>query len=834
MENKTLYLVDATSICYRSFFAIKLSNSKGLPTGAVYGFYQTIKKILAQYTPGYVGICFDVGKKTFRHERFKEYKIQRPETPDALKTQIPIVKKMVKLLGLPMIEKEGFEADDVIASLCKKGLSEGFKVVIVSSDKDMYQLLENDKVVTYNPHQEEFVREPDFKEKFGFAPLRIIDFLALTGDAADNIPGAKGIGKVGATKLIQEFGTIENIFDHVDEISGKTRDILTREKDNIFLSKELATLVPDSIEVPWKDLCVREPDYPEIYGMFKDLEFKAFLKDFPPPSLALKITIVEGLPQPFALKSAALCIDATHVYVFDPAKDCVYKETLDKAQELLKDESVKKISFDFKEQLFSHPQLQIAPLYFDVQIAAYVLDSSLADYELATLVTHYLGDFTTEIPQEAFPGYIYKLYALLSSKLEEAGRQVQDLFYNVEMPLVYVLFKMQDDGVSVHAGLLEGLLSEVERELARISKEIYSAAGKEFNINSPQQLSTVLFEDLKIPPVKKTKTGFSTGEEVLQKLAGRHVIATHILTYRELNKLKTTYLVPLITSVKVNEGRLHAHFNQASTATGRLSSSSPNLQSIPVKGKFSASLRRAFVSSFGDKGVLLSADYSQIELRILAHFSKDPALLEAFKNNMDIHRYTAGLLFGVKEDVVIERQRDIAKRVNFGILYGMSSFGLSQELGISPQEAQGFIDEYFLRYPKVKDYIDKVFAEAKEKGYVATILGRKRYLPDFNNANMQLREFAHRQAVNAPIQGSCADLIKVAMVSIFNECREKRLASKMVIQIHDELIVDVPAQELEVVAPLIRRHMETSIPLGVPVKVDVKTGKNWADMEVYR
>lgn len=800
----------------------------------MYGFYQTIKKILAQYTPGYVGICFDVGKKTFRHERFKEYKIQRPETPDALKTQIPIVKKMVKLLGLPMIEKEGFEADDVIASLCKKGLSEGFKVVIVSSDKDMYQLLENDKVVTYNPHQEEFVREPDFKEKFGFAPLRIIDFLALTGDAADNIPGAKGIGKVGATKLIQEFGTIENIFDHVDEISGKTRDILTREKDNIFLSKELATLVPDSIEVPWKDLCVREPDYPEIYGMFKDLEFKAFLKDFPPPSLALKITIVEGLPQPFALKSAALCIDATHVYVFDPAKDCVYKETLDKAQELLKDESVKKISFDFKEQLFSHPQLQIAPLYFDVQIAAYVLDSSLADYELATLVTHYLGDFTTEIPQEAFPGYIYKLYALLSSKLEEAGRQVQDLFYNVEMPLVYVLFKMQDDGVSVHAGLLEGLLSEVERELARISKEIYSAAGKEFNINSPQQLSTVLFEDLKIPPVKKTKTGFSTGEEVLQKLAGRHVIATHILTYRELNKLKTTYLVPLITSVKVNEGRLHAHFNQASTATGRLSSSSPNLQSIPVKGKFSASLRRAFVSSFGDKGVLLSADYSQIELRILAHFSKDPALLEAFKNNMDIHRYTAGLLFGVKEDVVIERQRDIAKRVNFGILYGMSSFGLSQELGISPQEAQGFIDEYFLRYPKVKDYIDKVFAEAKEKGYVATILGRKRYLPDFNNANMQLREFAHRQAVNAPIQGSCADLIKVAMVSIFNECREKRLASKMVIQIHDELIVDVPAQELEVVAPLIRRHMETSIPLGVPVKVDVKTGKNWADMEVYR
>ena len=376
-------------------------------------------------------------------------------------------------------------------------------------------------------------------------------------------------------------------------------------------------------------------------------------------------------------------------------------------------------------------------------------------------------------------------------------------------------------------------MSEVERELARISKEIYSAAGKEFNINSPQQLSTVLFEDLKIPPVKKTKTGFSTGEEVLQKLAGRHVIATHILTYRELNKLKTTYLVPLITSVKVNKGRLHAHFNQASTATGRLSSSSPNLQSIPVKGKFSASLRRAFVSSFGDEGVLLSADYSQIELRILAHFSKDPALLEAFKNNMDIHRYTAGLLFGVKEDVVIERQRDIAKRVNFGILYGMSSFGLSQELGISPQEAQGFIDEYFLRYPKVKDYIDKVFAEAKEKGYVATILGRKRYLPDFNNANMQLREFAHRQAVNAPIQGSCADLIKVAMVSIFNECREKRLASKMVIQIHDELIVDVPAQELEVVAPLIRRHMETSIPLGVPVKVDVKTGKNWADMEVY-
>jgi DNA polymerase-1 len=496
------------------------------------------------------------------------------------------------------------------------------------------------------------------------------------------------------------------------------------------------------------------------------------------------------------------------------------------AKEIFADRQLKKISHDFKGQL-SALNTPINAILFDTKIAAYLVDSSLPDYSLATLVSRYLGDFTLQVPAETTPYFINKLYRkfhqlLLENKLEE-------LFYNVEMPLAYILYEMQNWGVSIDVCVMQKLSGDVETKLKSLKNEIFKISGKEFNLNSPKQLGVVLFEELKIKPLKKTKTGYSTAEDVLEKLSAKYEIAKLIIEYRELNKLQTTYINPFIEQVQRQGGKLHAEFNQTATSTGRLSSSSPNLQSIPAKGVFSFQLRKAFVPSFAH-GFIVSADYSQIELRILAHFSKDERLKEAFSKNLDIHRYTAALLFAVKEEHVSEEQRNIAKRINFSIIYGMSSYGLSQELGIGNEEAEIFIQDYFSRYPGVKAYINSVYKEIEEKGFVTTILGRRRYLPDFRNPNPQLREFAQRQAVNSPIQGSCADLIKLAMVRIYREFTEKKMSSKLIMQIHDELVFDVQPDELDKLKEIVKRNMEQSIKLNVPIEVKIKVGKNWAQV----
>ncbi|MFA5338368.1 MAG: DNA polymerase, partial [Candidatus Omnitrophota bacterium] len=467
-------------------------------------------------------------------------------------------------------------------------------------------------------------------------------------------------------------------------------------------------------------------------------------------------------------------------------------------------------------------------LWFDVKIAAYLLNSALADYELSTLVSHYLGELVSEIPAQVIPYFVSKLYDVFDKQLKEAS--LDKLFFDVEMPLTRVLYDMESCGIKINTDALYGLGKEVDAKLENSKKAIFKITGKEFNLNSPKQLSEVLFKDLKIPPVKKTKTGFSTGEEVLEKLSVSHEIAKFILEYRELNKLKTTYIAPLIETVNLNAGILYAQFNQTATATGRLSGSSPNLQSIPAKGEFSAKLRSAFVSSFKN-GFILCADYSQIELRILAHFSDDEKLKEAFSENMDVHRYTASLLFGKPEADISERERNLAKTVNFGITYGMSAYGLSRELNVGVTEADNFITDYFNRYPKVKNYIQTVYAQVQTEGYVKTILGRRRYLPDFKSNNLQVREFAARQAVNSPIQGSSADLIKLAMVKIHEESRKNNLKSKLIMQIHDELIFDVCPDELDKLKELVKRNMEQSIKLSVPIEVKLKIGKNWGEVE---
>lgn len=828
MPQDKIYLVDGTSICYRSFFAIRLSTSEGFPTGAIYGFYQTLKKIITQYKPVYMGICFDVSRKTFRQEKFKAYKIQRPPIPDSLKAQMPVIKRLIRALGIALIEKEGYEADDLIASFAQKALQEGFSNVIVGSDKDMYQLLDKDKVMVYDPTQEEFIDEESFKKQFGFTPALIVDYLALAGDSADNIPGAKGIGKVGASKLISSFGAVENIFEHMEEVSPKMKEILIKEKENILLSKELVKLQTCDLDMHWQELKIKQPDYPQIYKLFRELEFKNLLKELPAPSLDFKLDIEEAKQDALAniRDEIVFFTNGPEVYILDNGEERILKAKAEDMESILENNDIKKISYDFKEQMHLSKS-RICGIWFDVKLAAYLIDSSLADYSLSALAARYLDEFLPEIPPESAPYFIQRLFKVLFPKLQEGS--LEKLFFSVEMPLIDVLYSMQKDGVKIELKVLKDLLNEVEGRLESAKNNIFKISGREFNLNSPKQLAAILFEELKITPLKKTKTGFSTGEEVLAKLASQYEIAKLILEYRELNKLQTTYILPLIEDVKQKSGKLHAEFNQTSTQTGRLSSSSPNLQSIPVKGEFSLNLRRAFISSFDD-GYIVCADYSQIELRILAHFSSDEKLKSAFTKNLDIHRYTAALLFGAKESEVDVNMRNLAKRVNFAIIYGMSPYGLSQELNISVHEAEVFIQDYFLRYPKVKEYIQGIYKEVEASGCVSTILGRKRYLPDFKSPNPQAKEFAMRQAINSPIQGSCADLIKVAMVGISREFKEKKLQSRLIMQIHDELVFDVCEKELKTVCEIAERHMEESIKLTVPIKVNLKYGKNWADL----
>ena len=832
MSKKTLYLIDGTSLCYRSFFALKLSTSTGFPSGAVYGVYLTLKKIISKHNPSYIGVCFDVSRKTFRHKKFKEYKINRPALPEDLKVQIPLIKKLVSSLGIKIIEKEGFEADDVIASLCDKALKSNLTVVIASSDKDLCQLIEADKVSVYNYNKDKFIDKNVFFKEYGFEPKLMIDYLSLAGDSTDNIPGAKGIGKIGAVKLIKEFGSLENIFKNLNKLPQKTQDILIKSKEMISLSRELVELSLPDVGLNCRDLKVGEPDSKRLYEMFRELEFKAFLKHIPAPSLNLGLEVKAGIPKELlerlTKEALALFIEEEECFIFDGDKKDIYKVPVSEVKEILEDEKIKKISYGFKNQLSQIKGAKIKGLCFDVKIAAYLLDSALPDYTLSTLVSCYLAEHFSRIPAEYIPYFVYQLHRLFSVKLGEEN--LDKLFFEIEMPLVAILSKMQIQGVKIEIEILKSLQKAVDKKGEGLKGKIFEIAGKDFNLNSPKQLAAILFSHMGIPPLKKTKTGYSTNEDVLDKLSSQHPIAGLILEYRHLNKLRTTYIIPLIEGVEKNEGVLHAKFNQTGTQTGRLSSSSPNLQSIPIKGEFSQGLRKAFIPSCLG-GCILSGDYSQIELRILASLSGDENLIQAFERNLDIHSFTAALLFGVETEEVSDAQRNMAKKVNFGIVYGMSSFGLSRELKISPAEAQNFIDDYFKRYSKIKEYIDKTHVQAEKKGFVTTILGRRRKLSDINSSNIQLKEFARRQAINAPIQGSCADLIKVAMVRIDKELTKRRLKTKLIMQIHDELVFDVAPGELEEVKVFIKKYMEEAIKLIVPVKVNLKAGKNWGQMK---
>jgi len=844
MPRNKLFLIDANAFCYRAYFALgDLKTSYGQPTAAIFGFVNFLNKIIKQESPKYIGACFDVSRDTFRKRIFSEYKIQRPETPEGLTVQFPLIKEILTAYGIAVIEKEGFEADDIIATLSGKAKTEGFDAVIISSDKDMLQLVDEHTTV-FSPYRDKgtFYNQNKIKERFGVSPGQIADFIALCGDTADNIPGVKGLGPKSAQKLLAEFHSVEGIVKNIDKITPEKLQYLVKENIPLInLSHKLAVLKTDvDLGFDFEDLKLKERDQLLLYKMFQKLEFKSFLKDFTLGPGEQNIDSAEAGESnsisDFSGVGEIILFFCGGLTVFSPEKKLGItlqeKDFGPELKNLLSDEKINKTAHGLKElwlKLAKH-NFKIAGACFDTMIAAYILNSSRAEYNLSSVIWDYLN--VAANTQNLAPFKICEFIAGLKEKLRQElkDKDLMPLFVELEMPLVNVLAEMELTGVKIDLKLLKGLSVHLENELSALIEKIFQLAGASFNINSPKQLRQVLFEHLKLRVVKRTKSGPSTDEEVLSSLAKEHPLPNILLEYRKIMKIKSTYVdaFPLLLDEKTN--RLHTSFNQTGTQTGRLSSSRPNLQNLPIKTEAGRQIRKAIIASSQDN-CLVSSDYSQIELRVLAHISKDQSLISAFKNDKDIHKFTASLIYGLDEANITEEMREMAKRINFGIVYGLSAFGLARDLEIPQEEAQGFIDAYFLRYPQVKEYIQEQIKKAKACGFVATILGRRRYIPEINNKSKAVRQFAERQAVNAPIQGSASDLIKLAMIKIHNQIKEKRLETKMILQIHDELLFDLPENEVKDFAVLLRSAMEEIMPLDVPVKVEIKRGRNWLEME---
>lgn len=844
-----LYLIDSSGLCYRAYYALSgLTTSYGQPTGAVFGFINILNKILKDDKPDYVVCCFDISRDTFRKERYKDYKINRPKTPDELSSQIGLIKEVVSAYNIRICELEGYEADDLIATFAKRAKEKDLDVVVVSSDKDILQLVD-EKVKVFDPKKNKdglLYDEEQVKLKYGLKPNQMIDFFALTGDAADNIPGVLGVGEKTAQELIKEFGNIDNLIQNASNIkSVRLREIISSNLDNIRLSYSLLKLSDDlNVDFDLENLRFKKPAYDKLFGLFKKLEFNSLLKNLPSPEAKdtdskVKFEHLENDTKKSAVLSE-VSVKKELFFILDKEEKIYFSSggsiySLDindnQLHSLLKDPDIKKISHNIKETKISlfRKAVDIKGFYFDTMLAAYLVDSAIPEYSLSELAFRFLEQKVPEhLSAEESLNIILKLTSFLKQKIED-NRQ-EELFYNLEMPLALVLASMELNGVKVDNDSLRFLSKELEGRLVKLIDEIYGLNNdEEFNINSPKQLANVLFEKLKLPVVKKTKTGISTDEEVLEKLSKDHKLPRLILEYRQLTKLKNTYVDTLPALIDSRTKRIHATFDQVGTQTGRLSSNNPNLQNIPIRGPIAEIIRKSFIAEKGN--LLISADYSQIELRVLAHFSEDENLISAFNKDLDVHRYTAALIFQVEENLVSDEMREIAKRINFGIIYGMGSFSLAKDLNIPQEEAKVFIDSYFLRYPKVKKFIDDQIKLTKESGYAKTILGRIRHLPGINSKNNSLRAFAERQAVNSPIQGSAADIIKLAMIAIDKIIEENKLSAKMIMQIHDELVFEVCEADLEKLIHSIRDRMENVYKLIAPLKVNIKKGENWQEME---
>lgn len=881
-QEDTLLLVDGNSVAFRAFFALQnvgsFTNHDGLHTNAIYVFKKILDNILKKYSPTNVLVAFDAGKTTFRTKKYSDYKAGRAKTPGELSEQFPYLKKMLAAYGIKDYELADYEADDIIGTLSRQGQAEGYRVVVVTGDRDLTQLTTDKTTVAVTQKGFSEVEEytPDHvKEKYGLEPKQIIDMKGLAGDNSDNYPGVTKVGEKTAIKLLKQYTSVEGIYEHIDEMKqSKMKEHLIEDKETALLCKDLATIKTDApLTIKLIDTKRQEMNETDLHSLYEELDFKSFLKDLtgedPDEQKAFDKLAVTMLTQKNLDKVPAKIKEPVVFYLEMDGKNYhnapfvgfVFKiadqyygardvELLKQAplKQILTDPAIKLDVFDCKRTFVGLNRLGITMtnVDFDLLLVSYLLNNTENSDDLGELASlHGFDQVKTdeqfygkgakrEIPAEddqLFAHLSHKVFAIATLKeplfTELKNNQQQNLYDEMELPLAQVLAKMEIAGISVDTERLEQMKSEFKERLSELKQDIYNEAGEEFNINSPKQLGHILFEKLELPVIKKTKTGYSTAVSVLEKLRGMSPIVDNILTYRQISKLQSTYIEGLLRVVFKEDQKVHTRYTQTLTATGRLSSVDPNLQNIPVRLEEGRKIRQAFVPSRAGWQIF-SADYSQIELRVLAHIAGDEHMQEAFKEDRDIHANTAMQIFGLdSEDEVTPNIRRQAKAVNFGIVYGISDYGLSQNIGITRKQAKQFIDTYFEKFPGVKKYMDEIVEHAREEGYVETIFHRRRYLPDIKNKNYNIRSFAERTAMNSPIQGSAADIIKVAMINMDKKLAEKKMQAKMLLQVHDELIFEVPDEELTDFEELVKSVMDSAVDLNVPLKVECAHGKTW-------
>ncbi len=873
--SKKLVLVDGNSIAYRAFFALPLlNNDKGVHTNAVYGFTMMLMRILEEEKPTHMLIAFDAGKTTFRHETFKEYKGGRQKTPPELSEQFPFIRELLDAYQVQRYELVNYEADDIIGTLSAQAEQEGFEVKVISGDKDLLQLVSLNTTVditrkgitdvdSYTPEA--------IAEKYGITPGQIIDMKGLMGDSSDNIPGVPGVGEKTALKLLKEYSTVENLLTSIENVSGKKlKEKLEEYREQALMSKELATIFRDApVEVEVNNLTYEGYNEEKVISLFKELGFNSLLDKMGAPAAEMKEDLEEiqfervtAIDEIILQDEAALIVEMTdenyhraeiigfglaHAagQYFIPAELALQSSSF---KTWLSDETKKKYVFDGKKAIVALKWrgIEIKGIDFDLLIASYILNPADSTEDMATIARGkgfaqlqsdeavYGKGAKRHVPEEGIlaehivrkAATLYQLREQMLKELEE--NEQYKLFIDLEMPLSFILAEMEYQGVKIDSSRLNSMGLELGERLKEFERNIYELAGTEFNINSPKQLGVVLFEKLNLPAIKKTKTGYSTSADVLEQLADSHDIIPQILHYRQLGKLQSTYIEGLKKVIHEKTDKVHTRFNQTLTQTGRLSSTDPNLQNIPIRLEEGKKIRQAFIPS-QEGWVIFAADYSQIELRVLAHIANDEKLIDAFNHDMDIHTKTAMDVFHVKAEEVTANMRRQAKAVNFGIVYGISDYGLSQSLGITRKEAGKFIDRYLESFPGVKEYMEESVRDAKEKGYVTTLLHRRRYIPEITSRNFNLRSFAERTAMNTPIQGSAADIIKLAMIHMAARLQEEKLQTKLLLQVHDELIFEAPADEIEKLKELVPEVMEQAIELEVPLKVDYSYGATWFD-----
>ena len=878
MEN-TLIIIDGNSIINRAFYALPdMSNSEGLKTNAIFGFVRMMFKIIEDYQPTHMSVAFDKKAPTFRHKQYADYKAGRKKMPDELAQQLQPLKDLLDKFNINRLELEGYEADDLIGTVARLGEENDFKVYIVTGDKDAIQLASHKTTTLITKKGVGEVEEYDYDsvlERYEMTPTQFIDLKGLMGDKSDNIPGVPGVGEKTGIKLLKQYSTIENLIEHTDELKGSIKKKIEENKDLALMSKELATIITNvPIEVKLEDLEYGDYNKDDVVEKFKEFGFA---------SLITKLLDIEGgettIKEEIDLKIEHLdnvedfikkaeenkkviidvigkegnILDKRVLYVFLSLDGneiyYVNEDELPQIKTLLSNPEIKKHGYDLKEDyiLLKPYEIELNSMDFDITIAEYLIDSkSSTSYECSAIAMKYLtrkikskedllgkgakAKKFDEIEFDELSAYIGDIlntvngvYPKMEEKLKET--EMDGLFYHVEMPLVEVLGSMEYIGMKVDKDQLNELKEKFTTIINELENEIFELAGEPFNINSPKQLGVVLFEKLGLPVIKKTKTGYSTNAEVLEKLRDKHEIIDKITEYRQIVKLNSTYVEGLLKIINPKTGRIHSSFNQTITTTGRISSTEPNMQNIPVKTEMGRDIRKVFVAD--DNCKLVDADYSQVELRVLAHMSGDENMIDAFKHGEDIHSKTASQIFDVDIKDVTSKQRIEAKAINFGIIYGKTDFGLSQDLNIPVATAKAYIDSYFNKYPKIKEFMDEAVESATETGYATTILNRRRYIPEIKASNFIVRNQGKRFAMNAPIQGSAADIIKVAMVNVYNKLKENNMKSRLILQVHDELIVEAVDEELEMAEKIVREEMENAQSMDVKLDVDLNTGDSW-------